>query len=189
MADRPDDIDVAGPAVDPGTMRRLMRHVVSPVTVVTAGSGDRAMGITIGSFASTSLEPALISFNLSRGARMHEILPFEATFIVHVLGEDQAEVSERFAVPDVAGREQFAGVASRVHESGTRIIDGSVVVLLCRLESVFPAGDHSLIVGRVVDSIGGSGRQPLLYYNQSYRSVGETRNTDEAVARSDDGTP
>ncbi|NNE36302.1 MAG: flavin reductase, partial [Rhodothermales bacterium] len=65
-----------------------MRRVASPVTVVTAGRGDEARGITIGSFTSASLDPPLITFNLSRRARMHSLLPRTDRFVVHVLGDD-----------------------------------------------------------------------------------------------------
>ena len=153
-------------------MRLQMRRVASPVTVVTCGRGDRSRGITIGSFASTSLTPPLVSFNLSRSAQMHEVLPFESDFLVHVLAADQSALSERFAVPDLSGAEQFADVATRKHESGLSIISGATLVLYCRMHNVFPAGDHSLVIGLVSTILESNERAPLVYFDQGYRVLG-----------------
>jgi flavin reductase (DIM6/NTAB) family NADH-FMN oxidoreductase RutF len=179
----------AGAHLDADAMRTQMRHVVSPVTVVTAGSADRALGITIGSFASTALTPPLISFNLSHGARMFEILPFEETFIVHVLAGDQSALSERFAVPDMPGPVQFAEVEHFVHDTGTPVLVGAVTVLLCRVYSIFPAGDHSLVVGRVTAVLDENPKEPLIYYNQHYRMVGAEVRARGASEEIVDGTP
>ena len=45
-------------------LRAVMRHVASPVTIVTVDTPEGAKGITIGSFTSVSLDPPLISFNV-----------------------------------------------------------------------------------------------------------------------------
>ena len=46
-------------------------------------------------------------------------------------------------------------------------------VLLCRSHARFEAGDHTVFVGRVTHVVEGAGREPLLYYRQSYRGVGQ----------------
>lgn len=165
---------LADNGIAPDEMRRRMRHVVSPVTVVTCGRGDQARGITIGSFVSTSLEPALVSFNLSRGAQMHDVLPFADDFLVHVLAEDQVFVSERFAIPDLTGRQQFDGIDTSEHESGLPVIRGTTLVLWCRVHNVFPAGDHSLIIGLVQATVESADKRPLVYFDKGYRAVGTT---------------
>lgn len=166
------------PSISADELRLRMRRVVSPVTVVTCGSGDNARGITIGSFVSTSLDPPLITFNLARSAQMHELLPFEDRFIVHVLAENQAWLSERFAVPDVDGTEQFRGLDVTYHESGIPVIPDTAMVLDVALYNVFPAGDHSLIVGQIQSTIEASEAAPLVYYNQGYHAVGGVVDSD-----------
>ncbi len=169
-------------------MRESMRRVPSPVSVVTCGRGQNTRGITIGSLASTALEPALVSFNLAHAAQMHEVLPFEEEFLVHVLAEDQSVISERFAIPNLSGAEQFVDVATTENDSGLIIIAGTALTLRCRLQNVFPAGDHSLIVGRVVEVLNKSDRSPLLYWNRDYREVGSVAKAGGIIAASSSGT-
>jgi flavin reductase (DIM6/NTAB) family NADH-FMN oxidoreductase RutF len=108
---------------------------------------------------------------------MHDVLPFEADFLVHVLAVDQAALSERFAIPDLSGPEQFEGVDFSRHSSGLSMISGAALVLYCRLHNVFPAGDHSLVIGLVAATVEVADRLPLVYYDQGYREVGPSAAT------------
>src|SRR5690606_11530510 len=103
--------------------------------------------------------------------------------------DDQSAVSEHFAVPDLPGPLQFAGFAHTVHETGTPVLVGTVTALLCRIYSVYPAGDHSLVVGRVVAVLDENEKEPLIYYNQHYRSVGAEVRARGASEESVSGRP
>lgn len=148
-----------------------MRQVASPVTVVTTGRGASARGITIGSFTSTSMEPPLITFNLSKGARMHELLPFEDRFLVHLLRFDQVGVSDHFAKTDSRLTSQFEDVEHAIDVSGIPTLPNVLALFRCKLYNVFPAGDHSLIIG-LVESVEIDGvADPLIYCDREYKKV------------------
>ena len=165
-------------SVDGETLRHVMRRVPSPVTVVTAASATEARGITIGSFTSVALEPPLICFNVNHEAQMHDIIMAAPRFAVHVLSEDQAHLSEHFAVPDRTGAEQFRDVPHAVDEHGTPILEGVTAVLHCVHHDVFTAANKSIIVGRVVDVDIRADGGAVLYYKRTYRGVGkELRST------------
>ena len=159
--------------VDGEVLRDVMRHVPSPVTIVTIAAEDGIRGITIGSFASTSLRPPLISFNVSKEAQVYEALTREAHFAVHVLSDEQAHLSDHFATPDLSSEEQFDGIAYRIDPNGTPILFDALSVMYCHLHSVHDAGDHSIIVGRVEGIEDGADGSPLMYYDRTYRRVGE----------------
>lgn len=149
-----------------------MRRVASPVTVVTAGGPGPMRGITIGSFTSVSLEPPLISFNVQHDAQMHGVIMDCARFAVHILSEEQAYLSEHFAVPDRGGEEQFEGIAYHLDLHGTPILTGVLAILHCTPHGTLEAGDHTIIVGEVVALEEGVEGGPVLYYDRSYRGIG-----------------
>jgi len=155
------------------TLRQVMRRVPSPVTVVTAADAHEARGITIGSFASVSLEPPLVCFNVNHEAQMHDVILEAPRFAVHVLGEEQAHLANHFAVPDRSGAEQFRAVPHQVNEDGTPVLDDVTAVLYCVHHNVFTAGDKSIIIGRVVDVRLLESRGAVLYYERTYRGVGD----------------
>ncbi len=160
-------------SVDGETLRQVMRRVPSPVTVVTAAGAKEARGITIGSFTSVALEPPLICFNVNHDAQMHDVLLDAPRFAVHILSEAQAPFANHFAVPDRTGPEQFRLIPHTIDEHGTPILDDATAVLHCVHHEVFTAGDKSVIVGRVVDIDMNPDRGAVLYYQRTYRGVGD----------------
>jgi flavin reductase (DIM6/NTAB) family NADH-FMN oxidoreductase RutF len=167
----------AGPEVDGDGLRDAMRRVASPVVVVTAEPpGLPPRGATIGSFTSLALHPPLISFNVTRGSRLHETLTAAQRFAVHLLASDQADVAAHFADPELDSQAQFAPFAPfRAGEGAPPVLDGTLGVILCRHERSMDAGDHTVFVGRVTEVLAGRDAPPLVYHARAYASVSVER--------------
>lgn len=159
-------------AVSGEALRAAMRHVPAAVTVVTVG-GEEPRGITIASFSSVSLDPPLISFNVQRAARMYPLLERADRYAVHVLRADQVALSDRFAHPGLAGAEQFDGVPHLVGPGGLPLLQDVLAVFECRPWAIYDAGDHALFVGEVTAVAAADGGDPVLYFQRSYRTVGD----------------
>lgn len=159
--------------IDGEVLRHVMRQVPSPVTVVTVEGEGQIRGITIGSFTSTSLRPPLISFNLSRDAQAYDALVTAERFAVHVLSESQAHLADHFATPDLTSEEQFEAVPHQIDPDGTPILLDTLAVIHCERYAIHDAGDHSIVVGRVMMIKDSSDGAPLLYYDRTYRRVGQ----------------
>ena len=153
-------------------LREVMRHVPSPVTIVTFIGPDGAKGITIGSFTSVSLDPPLISFNVMHESSMHDVLANTDSYAVQILSEEQGALSEKFAIPNQTSQQQFDGVMYSFEGDEIPVLDNVLAVLRCRPFKVVSAGDHSLFIGEVIEINSKSLGKPLLYYKQSYRKVG-----------------
>ena len=169
----PTDLRPERPAAVPGSgaaLRRALRDLPSPVVVVTTEADGAPRGATIGSFTSVSLDPPLVSFNVTHGSALHRALGRADGWAVHLLSADQADVAEHFARPDLDGADQFAPFA---HAPGSPpLLRGALAILTCRPHARFEAGDHTVLVGAVTGIVDGAGAEPLLYYRQSYRGVG-----------------
>lgn len=159
--------DVRGEA-----LRNVMRRVPSPVVVVTAFAGE-ARGSTIGSFTSVSLVPPLISFNVALESQMHRVITKARRFAVHILAEHQADVYQRFATAELRSDEQFAAMPHRAEADGLPVLTEAEAVLFCRPFAIHSAGDHSIIIGEVEGVSDNWAASPLVYYNRSYRGLGE----------------
>jgi hypothetical protein len=89
-------------------------------------------------------------------------------FAVNILSEAQRDASTRFAT---RGVDKFGAVAWRGGHTGAPLIDGSVAWFDCRTESIVPAGDHAILLGRVVDFACSDGA-PLGYCRGAYVRFG-----------------
>lgn len=160
----------AGTGVTGDAIRAAMRRVPTPVTVVTIG-GTHPRGITIGSFVTVSLDPPLVSFNVQQSARIHDEIVGSERFAVHILASDQAVLSDLFADPDLTGEEQLGQVAHELDASGLPDLEGALARFVCETVSGQEAGDHTIIVGRVLNLRARDSGEALLYLNREYRFI------------------
>lgn len=136
-------------AVTPQDLRRAFGLFATGVTVVTAVSPKgEPVGITANSVTSVSLDPPLLLWCLaSRSTSIPAFVP-GAAFAVHVLAGHQAEVALHFA--RLGGSKFEVDAFWRTCPTPPEIAE-AVACFACRVDSVFPGGDHQIIVGRVVD--------------------------------------
>lgn len=148
--------------VDPLLMRACMGQFASGVTVVT---GVDEQGVPLGfacqSFASLSLDPALILICVDhRGRSWPQIAP-SGKFSVNVLGEGQDDLVSRFGSSRGL---RFEGLDWHYSAQGTPSLPGVLLRVHCEVHEVLPGGDHDIIVGRVTDLEQGDGGDPMLFF-------------------------
>jgi flavin reductase (DIM6/NTAB) family NADH-FMN oxidoreductase RutF len=142
---------VADPSIpfDPLELRRALGCFVTGVTVVTAiDGGGRPRGFTANSFTSVSLDPPLVLVCIARTAGSYPLFSTTPHFAINILSEEQRPISSRFASKEA---DKFAQVPWRPGLTGSPLIAGTVAWLDCRTEQQIDAGDHLILVGRVVD--------------------------------------
>jgi flavin reductase (DIM6/NTAB) family NADH-FMN oxidoreductase RutF len=154
----------------PEEFRRAMRHWATGVTVVSAAEQGELHGMTVNSFTSLSLHPPLVLVSLEQGTRTHEMIHRVGTFGITILSRLQQEISDRFAgrLPDTEDR--FAGLETFTIVSGAPFLVGGLSFIDCRVIHSHLAGTHTVFFGDVLAVRIASG-DPLLYYNQDYRSI------------------
>ena len=125
------------------------------------------LGFTASSFTSVSLDPPLVLVCVG-----HEVEGFDAyrrcpEFAINVLGESQRALSDRFATehPDRFGGVRWRQGAHGPH--GAPILEGCIAALECVPWRRIEAGDHMILIGRVLRCEGSGGR-PLAYWRGSY---------------------
>ncbi len=156
------------PSFDPRDLRKAFGQFATGVTVVTTALADgRRFGVTVNSFASVSLTPALVSWNYRRDAPGLPLLMASDYFAVHVLGQAQEAVSRQFSAP-LADR--FAGVATQPGLGGVPLIEDCAATFECRQWSTVDAGDHVIFLGQVM-RYQHRAAQPLVFHGGSYVGV------------------
>jgi flavin reductase ActVB len=152
--------------VDQVTFRAALARLPTAVSVVTTVNAENEpWGVTVGTLCSLSLTPPLVLFCIDRSGASHQVLTSSARFLVHVLGDDQADVAAAFARH---GGHGFTPPYATAH--GLPTISQALLRLLCTRSSLVEGGDHTIVVGSVEDAEIGLG-SPLLYYERGYGSL------------------
>jgi flavin reductase (DIM6/NTAB) family NADH-FMN oxidoreductase RutF len=150
-------------SVSPDDFKAALSRWASGVTVVTAAG---PVGLTVSAFSSLSLDPPLVMVSLACAAATCEAVVAAQGFAVHILEDDQSELSGRFAGPG----DRFDGLAWTPGLFGAPLLHGGVARLVCERHSTADGGDHLILIGRVVQVDAYAG-EPLLYYRGDYRSL------------------
>jgi len=151
-------------AVDSTVLRDVMGRFATGVTVVTAMDGGRPVGFTCQSFVSLSLEPPLVALAPAKTSTSWPRIRRAGSFCVNVLSDRQAAVCRAFAR---SGGDKFTGVDWRPGVTGAPVLRSTLAWVECRLEAIHDAGDHELVVGRVLALHTGEGT-PLLFYRSRF---------------------
>ncbi|MFC4471843.1 flavin reductase family protein [Streptomyces xiangluensis] len=163
--------------------RAAMSRLAAGVVLVTAhepaldpdGPGGEDVGMTATAFMSVSLDPPLVLVSLRDGSRMDDLLAEQPLWAVSVLSESQRHVAGRFAMKGrISDRLLFEDIPYvRGEASGALLVGGALATLECRTEQRVPAGDHTLVIGRVLTaSVPSADGGPLAYFKGRYRQLG-----------------
>ena len=138
--------------MEPARFAEVLRRFPLAVSVVTVGRGGSENALTVSWATPASFDPPMFLVALDR---LHYSIDFAKStrnFAVNLLAEGQERLAGQFARQAMAGEDKLAGVARREGETGAPILTDAVAYFDCELTNVVEAGDHYLLLGRVVDA-------------------------------------
>ncbi|MEL6127087.1 MAG: flavin reductase family protein [Pseudomonadota bacterium] len=157
------------PPEDKAALRRALGTFATGVTIVTATAPDGTpAGFTANSFTSVSLEPPLLLVCLAHTAVSYRLFCETESFAVNVLEEGQEETAKRFAT---RGADKFEQTPWKPGTRGAPLIDGSLARFDCAMHARVEAGDHDILMGRVLGFSVHDGAA-LLYHQGAFRRIG-----------------
>jgi 3-hydroxy-9,10-secoandrosta-1,3,5(10)-triene-9,17-dione monooxygenase reductase component len=145
-------------------LRDAMSHFATGVTVVTTHFEGQDFGMTCNSFSTVSLDPALVLWSIRKESLSHIAFTQSGGYMVSVLASHQQATAMQFTHGTQADR--FHNVPVQRGLSQHPRVSGAVAWFDCQLEQVVTAGDHDILIGRVVDF--GSHEEESLVYSQRH---------------------
>jgi 3-hydroxy-9,10-secoandrosta-1,3,5(10)-triene-9,17-dione monooxygenase reductase component len=156
--------------VDAGQFRHVMGHFATGVTVVSGlDSEGNPVGLTANAVTSVSLEPRLLLVGMDRGSSSLEAILETGRFGVSVLRSEDEAIARRFA-EDAPG-DRFRGLTLREGEEEVPILGEALAWLVCRIWRTVDAGDHTLLLGEVVNCSADVNGRPLVFFRGGYGTV------------------
>ncbi len=163
-------------ALDPDSFREAMSHFASGVTVVTTLQGGVDHAMTANAFTSVSLDPPLVLVCVEKSARFHQAVALSRYWGASILAGSQAETARWLAT---RGRPLEAQLEKIPHHrgrgTGAALLEDALCRLECRTWEMYDGGDHTIVVGEVVEvDIGDPREEGLVYFRSEFgRLAGE----------------
>lgn len=147
----------------------VMGNYPTGVTIVTSKNEEgQPIGLTVNSFASVSLDPMLILWSIDHKVSSLEAFKKAPGFAVHVLAGDQQELCRTFASKNT---ERFENTEWSISNHNLPVLANTFGVLQCKTFKQVEAGDHTILIGEVVDIQIDKEREPMLYHRRKFGPI------------------
>lgn len=157
-----------------GSLRSTLGQFATGVTIVT-GRDDEGVpfGMTANSFASVSMDPPWVLWNIAKTAQCFDRFMQAQHFAIQILATDQRALASQFAT---RLDDKFSGVEWHAGDHELPLFDGVVARLICRQARLLDGGDHTIVVGEVESHAITNDCDPLVFYDGGFRDLrGESK--------------
>ncbi len=142
--------------------RNAMGCFATGVTIVTAMTEDGPVGMTANSFASVSLDPPMVLWSVRRGSNRFAAFADVGHFAIHVLGAEQAGLSQLFSRPG-----GFDTIEHTTNTQDVPLLRDCLARFECRRVAGHDGGDHLIIVAQV-EAVSMRAGEPLVFAGGTY---------------------
>lgn len=152
----------------PRRLRDIFGTFATGLTVITSATDNGPAGFTCQSFASLSLEPALVTFSPARTSSTWPALRTAGSFTVNILPAEHQHLAGQFAR---SGADKFAGVSHTASPLGNPVLDDALAWIDCELHAEYDGGDHTIVVAAVRHLSARQDAEPLLFFKGRYAGI------------------
>lgn len=147
--------------IDQRAFRDALGQFATGVTIVTTldASGE-AVGMTVSSFNSVSLNPPLVLWSIDRSSHSFETFMHADRYVVHVLNQAQKELCMTFATP---GADKFSAAEFELSAHNIPMLTSYLARFECKTAHQYDGGDHVILVGEV-ELFDVQGGDPLIFH-------------------------
>ena len=157
--------------IDPASFRTAFRSAANSVWVVTSAVDGVPVGFTAISIASVSVNPPMLSFNISKTSSSLATLQRSFQFAVHLLDHSPASIQQATRFASKPSEARFSDRSTWSWDrAGVPVLARSLVRMSGRVVSLTEAGDSWLAVG-LVEEVERQQGVPLLHYSGAYREM------------------
>ncbi len=144
-------------------LRKSFSKFATGVCVVTINTPDGPMGMTVNSFSSISLEPAIVSWAIANSSERYSQF-IEATHMsIHVLKAERSDLCMAFS----KRADAFEAGCWGISDLGTPVIEDMLARFDIEVMDRIAAGDHKIILGEVLHFEHSSG-DPLIFFDGKF---------------------
>jgi flavin reductase (DIM6/NTAB) family NADH-FMN oxidoreductase RutF len=145
-------------------LRKSLGMFSTGITVVTTlDQNKNPVGMTVNSFASVSLNPALVLWSIEKKQPSFNTFFNANGYAVNVLTKKQHDLCTLFSSPV---ENKFENINWHLSENGHPIINDTLAWFDCIKWNYYNGGDHQILVSEVL-SHNNTENEPLVYWNSN----------------------
>lgn len=136
--------------MDEATKKEALRLFTYGLYAVTTGGAEQWNAFTANWLSQVSFDPPLVALSVENASVSLPLIRASRHFAVNVYDAGQRELAGQLGKSLTKHQDKLAGLGHEISESGCPLLTDSLAWVECRVEGELPAGDSTLVLGRVV---------------------------------------
>ncbi|HUR19422.1 MAG TPA: flavin reductase family protein [Vicinamibacterales bacterium] len=128
----------------------LFRRLTNGVYVITASHAGQSNGFTAAWVTQVSFNPLLLMLSVHPEHATWPLIETSGRFVVNVLGARQLELARHFGTQSGREVDKLSTVPTMAGGDGAVVLTHAAAWLACQIDRLVPAGDHVVVIARVV---------------------------------------
>ena len=147
----------------------VTKAITHGVYIVTARTKEKINGMTAAWISQVSMNPVLLMVSIAPVRYTYGLIKESGYFAINVLSEGQEGLAQSFGFRSGRKHDKFQNVPYFDAPNGSPVLQDAMAFFECKLTDTFTAGDHSLVIGSVLDArLLKSDQQPLVFRWEDY---------------------
>lgn len=148
--------------MDKKVRQKTLRLLSNGVYVLTSRSDDRYGAATVTWVSQVSFKPPLIMAAVRRESNVFKCLAVSGTAVLHIVGNEQLDIAQRFFYPTRAECGTINGEPFAQGITTAPVLANLPAYVECSVERILDAeGDHAMVILGVVEAECGAQMRPL----------------------------
>lgn len=158
--------------MDDAAKKEALRLLTYGLYAVTTGAGEEVSVFTANWLSQVSFDPPLVVVSVENDSHSLPVIERTAHFAVNVFGDDQRELSGQLGKPYSRAPEKARGLRLTPGVTGCPLWQDALASVECVVEGRMPAGDSTLVLGRVVNAVVHRQAEPLTMRAAGFKHAG-----------------
>jgi flavin reductase (DIM6/NTAB) family NADH-FMN oxidoreductase RutF len=160
--------------MDEAAKKTVLRHFPYGLYAVTVAQGGEEHGMTANWLTQAAFDPPMVVVAVENTSKTIGMIRDAHHFAINVLQQGQRELAGKLGRTSAQAPQKLKGIKTKpAPVSGTPVLADSVGWVECRVVATLPAGDHTLVLGEVVEAgVEHGGAQPLTLQEAGFKYSG-----------------
>lgn len=158
--------------MDDVVKKEALRLFTYGLYAVTTGTMDDVSAFTANWLTQVSFEPPLVVVSVQNDSHSLPLIERTGHFAVNVFDDTQRELAGRLGKAYAKTPEKARGLDYAAGATGCPLLRDGLASVECQVESQLPAGDSTLVLGRVVNVVVHRPGEPLTMRAAGFKHAG-----------------
>jgi len=132
------------------TWQEALGKMTYGIYVLTTSVKEEINGMIASWVSQVSYDPPLIMVAIHPNRYSHHLVRQSGHFALHLLGQNQTDLLERFKGPDPSAK--FTSINWERGETGCPILQDCLAYIECDVKTIISPGNHTLFIGEVKEA-------------------------------------